>query len=154
MAYVMCYMVYISTNCPDDLSALSSHAVRFEQPKAENYTPCPAIFNSHKTLGCQTWYVGSATGCSCTFRQLCKESIELGFDIPQEWYPEDSEEIQATLLLYEILCDIVQRGFSLSLLDCWSGDEHLDPNPLEVSCSAIAADQFRLYEGYQFIFKP
>ena len=145
----MCYSVYISTNCPDDLAVVSTDALRFERPDEEKQTPCPTLFDSRNT-----WFVGSSSGCSCTFRHLCKESIDLGFDVPQDWCPEAQEEIQATRALYDVLQDIVNRGFHLSLLDCWNGQENEVVSESEVSFSKVSADQFRLFEGCHFIFKP
>jgi hypothetical protein len=73
----MCYMVYISTDCADDLSVHTSDLVRFEKPTVEKQRPCPRILkHEHK------WFVGSKSGCSCTFRHLCRGSIGLGFGQP------------------------------------------------------------------------
>lgn len=145
----MCYMVYISTNCPDDLATAPTDAVRFERPAAENQTYFPDIFE-----GQNVWYVGSSSGCSCTFRHLCEPSLELGFDVPLEWYPEGPEEIKATGELYEILHDMVLRGFQISLLDCWSGDEGKHAPAIEVSLSKVSREQFRMFEGRLFHIKP
>ena len=141
----MCYMVYISTDCADDLAAQTSDWVRFEKPSIESQSPCPRILKyQHK------WFVGSKSGCSCTFRHLCRESVKLGFGQPQDWFPEDAEAIDATKRLYDILKEIVQRGFQVELLDCWSGEEDKDALTLHVSLSRIPADHFRMFEGHLF----
>jgi hypothetical protein len=142
-------MVYISTDCADDLSAHTSDLVRFEKPAVEKQRPCPRILkHEHK------WFVGSKSGCSCTFRHLCRESVELGFGQPQDWYPEEPDKINATRLLYGTLNDLIQRGCRVDLLDCWSGDENTDAVALDVSLSQVPADRFRMFEGYLFNLTP
>jgi hypothetical protein len=141
-------MVYISTDCADDLAAQTSDGVRFAKLSQESRPPCPRILKyQHK------WFVGSKSGCSCAFRRLCRESLELGFGPKQDWYPEGEQEIDATKRLYNILKDIVQRGFQVELLNCWYGEEDSDAVKLHVSLSRIPADHFRLFEGYLFIFE-
>lgn len=145
----MCYMVYISTDCADDLSCRSSELVRFREPSAETWSPCPRILkHEHR------WFVGSQSGCSCTFRHLSHGSIELGFGPPEEWFPEDQDEIDATRQLHDILRGIVQRGRQVDLLDCWSGDEEEDAVALDVSLTVVPVEHFRLFEGYVFTMKP
>jgi hypothetical protein len=144
----MCYMVYISTDCADDLSAKTSDLVRFGKPSIEKQSPCPKLLkHEHK------WFVGSKSGCSCTFRHLCRESVEIGFGEPQDWFPEEAEAIDATKRLYAILKDIVQRGCQVELLDSWSGDEDKDALPLDVSLSVVPADHFRMFEGHLFTLR-
>ncbi len=145
----MCYMVYVSTDCADDLSLQNSDLVRFERPSAEKQCPCPPRLRPELT-----WFVASASGCSCTFRHLHPESVELGFGEPEGWCPEEAEPIDATKRLYEILKAIVERGHHVEVLDCWSGTEDVDPVPLDVSLSQVPAEHFRLFEGHLFTLKP
>ena len=141
----MCHMVYVSTDSPDDLSARSSDLVRFEIPAAGRQSPCPRILkHEHK------WFVGSISGCSCTFRHLIRESLTIGFGAPEAWFPEAPDAIEATKRLYAILKDMVQRGYQVELLDCWSGDENKEASTLDVSLSQVPADRFRMFEGHLF----
>jgi hypothetical protein len=145
----MCYMVYMSTDCADDLSRQSSDLVRFGRPSVETYSPCPRILkHEHR------WFIGSKSGCSCTFRHLCRESVDLGFGAAEDWLPEEHDEIDATHQLYEILKDIVQRGHQVEVLDCWSGDEDKDAVAVDVSLTEVPVDHFRLFEGHMFTLKP
>ena len=145
----MCYMVYISTDCADDLSRQSSDLVRFGKPSVETYSPCPPILKHvHK------WFVGSKSECSCTFRHLCRDSVDLGFGVPEDWFPEEEAEIEATREFYGILKEMVQQGHHVEVLDCWSGDEEKDAVVLDVSLSEVPVDHFRLFEGYLFMLKP
>ena len=80
----MCYSIYLSTDSNRDLSTENSDLLRFKQETIEE--PIRSILqNEHQ------WYVGSQSGCSCTFRHLY--STELGFAEPVDWYQEDDDEI-------------------------------------------------------------
>ncbi len=142
-------MVYISTDCADDLSLRTSNEVRFEKPSVEACSPRPrALQHEH------AWFVGSESGCSCTFRHLCRESVKLGFGAPEDWFPEEEGRVAATRRLYQILKEIVERGYRVEVLDCWSGDEDKEPERRDVSLSQVPADHFRLFEGYLFTPTP
>ena len=145
----VCHMVYISTDCADDLSAQASELVRFERPAAQKQCPPPPMLkHEHK------WFVGSKFGCSCAFRHLPRESVELGFRKSEDWYPEAPEHLDATRLLYGTLNNLIQRGYRVDLLDCWSGDENKDVVALDVSLSQVSADHFRMFEGHLFNLTP
>ena len=142
-------MVYISTDCGEDLSLQTTDLVRFEEPSPASQSPSPRVLkHEHK------WFVGSKSGCSCTFRHLCVESVDLGFGEPEDWFPETPDDIDATKRLYEILKEMVRRGHQVEILDWWSGDEDKDAVPLDVSLSQIPADHFRLFEEHVFTLKP
>ena len=51
---------------------------------------------------------GRRAGCSCTFRHLA--GWELGFDEPQDWFPEEQDNLQATAELYRVIASLVQGG--------------------------------------------
>ena len=141
----MCYMIYMSTDCADDLSERSSDLVRFGKPSVQTYSPCPSILkHKHK------WFIGSKAECSCTFRHLCRDSVELGFGEPEDWFPEDQDEIDATRELYDILNAIVARGHQLELIDCWSGDEEKEAETINVPMTEVPSGHFRLFEGHLF----
>lgn len=142
-------MVYMSTDCADDLSRLSSDLVRFEKRSAATYSPSPRVLkHEHR------WFIGSKSGCSCTFRHLCHESVELGFGAPEDWFPEEPDEIHATHELYRTLKDLVKHGHQVELLDCWSGDEQKEPVPLDVSMAQVSPEHFRLFERHLFTLRP
>jgi hypothetical protein len=85
----MCYAVYISTDSTEDLSKRNSELVRFEKVTDPNADPCTRLLDLPNQ-----WYVGSKTGCSCTFRHLM--SVKLGFGEPEDWYPEEQDDVDAT----------------------------------------------------------
>lgn len=144
----MCYVLYLATDCPEDLAARSSQLVRFERAGDEGLPSIGILTQPHR------WFVGSKSGCSCTFRHLYRDSVDLGFGAPEDWYPEEQDALDATRELYEIVKGIVERGHEVELLDCWHGDEDKVAVTLDVSLGEVSAGQFRLFEGYLFRLRP
>src|SRR3990172_5989413 len=108
----MCYSVYISTDSSEDISKRNSELVRFEKVTDTNDDICTKLLEFPNR-----WYVGSKSGCSCTFRHLL--SIELGFAEPVDWYKEEQDEINATGELYSALDALLSSGHRVDILDRW-----------------------------------
>ena len=142
----MCYAVYISTDSAEDLSARNSELVRFEKVTDPISDPCTRLLEfSYR------WYVGSKSGCSCTFRHLT--SIDLGFSEPLSWYPEEEQELVATKELYRTLTHLVSSGHHVDLLDRWEGAEPEDIRMLEVPLDDVSETAFRMFEDHKFTLK-
>lgn len=142
----MCYALYISTDSPEDLSKRNSELVRFDKVTDSNTDPCVRLldFPNH-------WYVGSKSGCSCTFRHLI--SIDLGFSDPVDWYKEEPEELDATRELYFTLADLLSSGHCVDLIDRWEGAQPEDITFLDVSLDDVANTAFRMFENHKFRLK-
>jgi hypothetical protein len=138
----MCYMLYLSTDNPRDLTELNSDLVRFERLGDEE--------GADLLLYPRKWYVGSKSGCSCTFRHLV--SVELGFSEPVDWAPEEMDEIEATAALYRAIVELKSAGHKLDLLDLWEGDEMSEIYDVELDLESISEREFRLFENHHFIF--
>jgi hypothetical protein len=142
----MCYSVYISTDTTEDLTAHNSELVRFERLSDSNNDPTAVLLEyPHK------WYIGSKSGCSCTFRHLM--SIDLGFSDPVDWYKEEKDDIAATQELYSIFLKILSSGYHVDLIDSWQGAQPRDIKELDVSLSDISTRAFRLFENHKFKLK-
>jgi len=139
----MCYGVYISTDSTRDLTSYNTDLLRFEKVVDPKSDPCIALLEH----GSQ-WYVGSKSGCSCTFRHL--KSIELGFSEPVDWYEEGQEELDATLELYAALDSLLTSGHQVDLVDRWEGSRPCDIKTLDVSLGDESARVFRLFENHKF----
>ena len=108
----MCYALVLSTTSDEDLQVHNTDLVRFgldlpDIPELQNlrYPNC--------------WFIGSRSGCSCTFRHL--HSPELGFGEPVDWYPEQADEIEATLQAAKIIRKLVAEGHEVDCIDAWTG---------------------------------
>ncbi|UCD43085.1 MAG: hypothetical protein JSV69_05685 [Chloroflexota bacterium] len=139
----MCYSIYLSTDSNKDLSNENNDLLHFKQEEIK--VPIQSILkNEHQ------WYLGSKSICSCTFRHL--HSIELGFSEPVDWYPEDDDEIAATLSFIEIARQIVEQGHQLDCIDIWEGTAEADIKELRIDLNDLRDDEFRFFENYHFIF--
>lgn len=142
----MCYGVYISTDSGEDLTERNSELVRFEKVTDTGADPCTRLLDFPNQ-----WYVGSKTGCSCTFRHLF--SVELGFGEPEDWCPEEQDELDATKELYVILASILSSGHQVDLVDRWEGAQPDDITTLDVSLDEISETAFRMFENHKFRLK-
>lgn len=139
----MCYSIYLSTDSSQDLSSEDSDLLHFKQEVIEE--PFRSILqNEHQ------WYVGSKSGCSCTFRHLY--STELGFGEPVDWYPEEADEIAATLSIIEIIRQLVDQRYQVDCVDVWYGAAEDDINELQVNLNNMENEEFRFFENHHFIF--
>ena len=140
----MCYSVYMSSDSPEDLSARNSELVRFEKVTDLSIDPCARLLDfSHR------WYVGSKSGCSCTFRHL--PSSDLGFAEPVDWYPEEEPALAATDELYSVLSSLLSSEYRVDLVDLWESPEPESVTTLDVSLDEVSATEFRLFENHKFI---
>ena len=140
----MCYAIYLSTDTNQDLSLENSDLIHFEKQTVEDPFDSLLWYD-------QQWYVGSKSGCSCTFRHLY--SVDLGFGKPVEWYPEDEDEIAATLLFVEIVRKIIERGYKVDCIDAWYGATKEEILEKQVNLNEINDAQFRFFENYHFSFE-
>lgn len=141
----MCYTLLLSTTSPEDLSVHNTDLVRFTKDLPQ-IAEVAALTYEHK------WYVGSKSGCSCSFRHLY--SIELGFGEPVEWYKEEPEDIDATLQIIQLIREVVAKGESVDCVDTWPRQEMKSAatSELDVDLSSIKDREFRFFENYHFTF--
>ncbi len=140
----MCYFLYISTNSDQDLAINNNELVNFKKVESKD-EELPTEILSYSNI----WYVGSAKGCSCSFRHLM--SPDLGFSESVDWYKEETEEIEATKQLYDILKKELDKGKAIEIVDKWTQTDSRDIKEMEVSFSDISRNQFRFIENYKYI---
>ena len=143
----MCYMLYLSTDCAEDLAPRSTDLLRFEKPDPRFPAPT-ALKHAH------AWFIGSKSGCSCTLRHLSRGNAAFDFQGPQDWLPEEPDAIAGTKQLYAVLAEILRCDGQVDLADVSIGEEIPLLQPLEVSLSEVSADRFRLFEGHLFTLRP
>ena len=141
----MCYSVFISTDAEGDLATHNTPLIRFEKERSPYENDALALMRYP-----HTWFVGSKSGCSCTFRHL--HSIELGFGAPVDWYPEDSDEIEATKLFYDIVSALVLEGHHVDCISFWTDPTKDRVQSLDVDLTSVKREEFRFFENHHFIF--
>ncbi|HRK33429.1 MAG TPA: hypothetical protein PLJ47_02450 [Candidatus Hydrogenedentes bacterium] len=143
----MCYALYLSTSSNEDLSVLNSELLLFSRPTAErDFVYLDLLTNANR------WFVGSKSGCSCTFRQF--HESDAGFGAPEDWYKEDEDNVAGTLLLYEVIARLINNGDAVDCVNAWDG---VCPTLIEsktVSLAEVPANSFRLFENIRFAFAP
>lgn len=139
----MCYVVYISTDSPEDLQKRSTDLVRLQKVTDPITDPCTTLLEY-----ANRWFVGSKSQCSCTFRH--SSSLDLGFSDPVDWYPEEQDHIDATGELYLTLNDLLSSGYHVDLIDLWNGAQPGDIASSEVSFDVVSSTQFRMFENHRF----
>ncbi len=142
----MCYSIYLSTDCPRDLAAESFVHLRFEKPLDEELKP--ALRHPHQ------WFLTRREygGCSCHFRH---SEYDPRFDPPQDWMPEDEDDVLATREAYRVFRGWVADGYQLDLIDVSDINQHeTDFKNLLVPLSSISEESFRFFWGYHFDFRP
>lgn len=143
----MCYTLYISTDSQENLFAKNTELVRFERlDKAQREDPCIALLEYPNR-----WYVGSKSVCSCTFRHLY--SVELGFGKPEDWFPEEQDELDATVELYTVISSLLVSGYHVDLIDGWYGATLEEIKTIEVDLDQVSQEAFRLFENHKFRLK-
>ena len=140
----MCYKTVLSTSSGCDLQAFNTPLLHFEREM-------PGVPEEAHLRYPQRWFVGSQYGCSCGFRHLT--SYELGFAAPEDWMPEDADDITASLQLVAVVRSLQQAGEQLDCIDAWTDDEpradaHVEA--LVVELGSLADAQFCLFAGYRF----
>jgi hypothetical protein len=139
----VCYSIFLSTDSSRDLSAENSELLEFKLEAIKE--PFRSILQHE-----HQWYVGSKSRCSCTFRHLY--STELGFSEPVDWYPEDEDEIEATLYFIKIIRQLVDQSYKVDCVNIWNdmiGDKF---NQAIVNLEIVSDEQFRFFENFHFIF--
>ena len=140
----MCYVLILSTTSTDDLSRFNNDGMKFDG-KIPDHLPAGHLLYSNK------WYVGSRTGCSCSFRHLYGPEFEFG--IPEDWFPEEKADIDATLEFIRLVRSLIIKGEHVDCIDAWDDLEGPEPvASLSVNLSKIRDEEFRFFENHHFDF--
>lgn len=142
----MCYLLYLSTSSPENLTRRNSEQVRFRRPDAGDSLSTTPLANA------QQWFVGSMDGCSCRFRHLADGDLDFGE--PQDWMEEDKGSIQATRELYRVIASLVHAGARVDCVDLWPASEPVEIKTMSVRLSEVSEEAFRLFENHHFVFEP
>ena len=139
----MCYALLLSTTSNEDLSQFNREEIRFNQ-KVPEHLPVDRLLYPSK------WYVGSRTGCSCSFRHLYEP--DLGFGVPEDWFPEEESDIQATQIFVRFVRSLLAKGEKVDCIDAWEGNSEMPFAQLTVNLSQIRDEEFRFFENHHFDF--
>jgi hypothetical protein len=88
-------------------------------------------------------------------RHLSHDSQDLGFSEPVDWWPEESEDIEATHQAIKLFKRLVISGAQVDCIDTWAQDEPKELGLLGdsvVNLAAVAELAFRFFDGHRFEF--
>lgn len=141
-------MIVLSTTASDDLSLANSELLTFSKE-------LPGIAAEPWLRYNNRWFVGSSSGCSCAFRHLCEESIELGFGEPEDWFHENESDIEATRQFVAAIRALVERGEQVECIDHWAGtprEFEAALGEMEINLNTVTDTTFRFFENQRFSF--
>lgn len=142
----MCYAVYLSTTCDADLTAWGNELCRLEKNVfPEDQEILDLLQHPHQ------WFVTRYGGCSCHFRHLVNHPDLPDFGPPEDWAPEDPDDIESTAAAYDIFKRLVEDGFDLDVVSVWSGCEADEVAKLDVRMADVPRDSFRFIENTMFL---
>ena len=141
----MCYALILSTTSSQDLSRFNDEKIRFDNK-------IPDRLPAYRLLYPNTWYVGSRTVCSCSFRHLYGPQFEFG--VPEDWFPEDKADIEGTLIFIRVVRSLLAKGERVDCVDLWEGHdaEPLRQVSVNVNLDRIRDEEFRFFENHHFDF--
>jgi hypothetical protein len=139
----MCYVVFLSTSDPGDLTAHNTGLLRFSRELGRE----PAVELLEHPF---RWHVGSRQGCGCGFRHLT--APELGFNTPEEWFPEEPEDLHATAEFFAVVQSLIAAGHKVDCVDVWTQTGCDLVRRMEVATSTLRDGEFRLFENHHFRF--
>jgi hypothetical protein len=141
-------MTLLSTTSAEDLSLDNSELVRMS-------TQLPDLPEKTYLAFPNKWFIGSQSGCSCSFRHLYVSSVELGFGEPEDWFPEEASDIEATHQVFTLIKSLVAKGEKVDVVDAWAdGKSEVVPlsGDIEVNLKIVSENSFRFYENHRFTF--
>jgi hypothetical protein len=143
----MCNELMLSTTSEEDLTAHNNELVQFS-------AELRAIADVSSLKYPRKWYIGSRSGCSCSFRHWLRDNGEPEFGEPEDWREENPADIAATLQVIAIIRGLVVQQESVDCLDVWNPQEALPTvtNQREVALGAVSDREFRFFENYHFTF--
>lgn len=163
----MCNLVALSTTCPDDLRRIEQACCLLE-PLDEDDPLYSLLEHPHR------WFVSSQYGgCSCHFRHwsgwytkpwetgpdgapVHHRETEPNFGPPQDWFPEEDDDVQATAEFWDILQGLVAAGQAVEVLCVWERPPGTgyELRTHDVSLREVPREAFRFNDGWRFRIRP
>jgi hypothetical protein len=78
---------------------------------------------------------------------------DLGFSLPESWYPENEIDVEATKRFESVVRSLVANGHKVDCVDRWEGATTFDIDTLNVEITKLPEDYFRFIENYRFEFR-
>ena len=146
----MCHIIHVSTSSQKDLTQLPTELYQFVDVDRENDGPTLNLL-AHPNKFLLLCRYG---GCSCHYRHSGALGTEPWFGPPEDWNPEDEDDIESTRAVYEVFKRIVDEGHKLDVLCTWNSENLENVRSMDVSLSDVLPEVFRFFEGVRFEVSP
>src|SRR5579862_3037159 len=102
----MCYLIHVSTSSTEDFSQLPTDLYRFEHANQQcDEEPLKLLKHSNK------WFLSCRYGgCSCHYRHLECVGRDPESGPPEDWFPEDDDDIESTAAVYDVFARVIAEG--------------------------------------------
>lgn len=143
----MCYVIYLSTTSGEDFTQLPTDLYRFEHADGTNDAePVKLLHYANKWV-----LICRHGGCSCHYRHsVASDRNAPEFGPPEDWCPEDADDIESTSAVYDCFARILAEGHRLDVLDNWNGENLDSIKSPPVSLAAVPRESFKFFENYRF----
>ncbi len=143
----MCYMVILSTDSEINLSKYNDKLVQYSKDM-------PGLSEESYLKYQNMWFVTSQHTCSCGFRHMHFNNIDSGFGVPENWCPEEAEDLESTLEFIQTIRNLLNSGAKVDCIDVWDSQDGsgILSGVVDVDLSSIKDEEFRFYENCHFIF--
>lgn len=151
---VVCNVIFLSTTSDEDLSLTGGGLFRlYRVALDERETAVRTLKHPHR------WYLECRYGgCSCHFRHSdniqfegsSPVAVDPTFGPPEEWCPEDDDDLESTAAFYDLLLRLIGVGHQVDVVDVWNGDDSGAVRTMSVSLSSVPREHFRFFESYRF----
>ena len=147
----MCYMTMLSTDSAEDLGSSSTPRVRFSREM-------PGVPEERHLAYAHRWFVASRHGCSCGLRHLAEASVTLGFGEPQDWFPEEPTDLEATREVIGLIRHLVAGRARVDCVDAWTEHRQRSTGPelagtVHVNLDSVEDGAFRFFENHRLVFE-
>jgi hypothetical protein len=144
----VCYLIYLSTTSKEPFGDSGRTLYKMYPIGPDDDARIVGLFEYP-----EKWYVECQYGgCSCHFRHNGTDQYAPSFSPPEDWCPEDEDDIEATAALVALFQRIIGDGHQLDVIDVWTGTPPELINTLDVNLSELPVDSFRFFENYRFRF--
>lgn len=143
----MCYSVYLSTTSDADLTEWGNELCKFEKGIwPDDQEIVDLLRHPHK------WFVTRYGGCSCHFRHNMNYPDLPAFGPPEEWMPEDPDEIESSAAAYDLFMKLLDGGSQLDIVSVWQPCATDEVTSLDVRLADVPRDSFRFVANVMFSF--
>jgi hypothetical protein len=142
----MCHIIFVGTNCPDDMAQFNDESLPFRMQRETS----PSEFFEFGPDLSHVWSASRWGGCSCHFRTYHWVNEPFAFGPPEDWMQDEPDDLAATRHLYRCLTSLLKDGWRVELF-CSQEDSPVPLRKLTVNLTTVSELDFLMNEGDHLI---